>query len=306
MSESTHFEIHPRPSSPAPIPVPVRRASRAGVKTRRAAPVFAVTSGKGGVGKTNVVANLAIALSHLNKRVLAIDADLGLANLDLFLGVKPTLTLADFFAGKAALDEIILTSQEGILVMPGASGVQEITSLSAEQKAALLTDLDLLTHEMDLVLVDTGSGISDAVTYFASAAQEIILVVTPDPASMTAACALVKVLLSQYREQRFLVLANNVSDAEDARRLFNDLSLTALRFFNVSLDFLDWIPRDPKLLSAAARAQTVVSNDASAPSARAFAALAEKLLQRTAARIKVKGNLQFFFRRMLEAGKAQR
>ena len=306
MSESTLFEIQPPLRSPAPLAVPARRASRAGVKPRRAAPVFAVTSGKGGVGKTNVVANLAVALSHLNKRVLAIDADLGLANLDLLLGVKPTFTLADFFAGKAALDEIILTNQDGILVMPGASGVQAITSLRAEQKAALLTELDLLTHEMDLVLVDTGSGISDAVTYFTSAAQEIILVVTPEPASMTAAYALVKVLLSQYREQRFGVLANNVSDEEDARHLFNTLSRTALRFLNVSLDFLDWIPRDPRLLSAVARAQTVVGNDASAPSAKAFAGLAEKLLQRTAERVKVKGNLQFFFRRMLEAGKAER
>ena len=306
MSESTHFESQPRLSSLAPIAVPSRRASRAGIKPRRVAPVFSVTSGKGGVGKTNVVANLAVSLSHLNKRVLVIDADLGLANLDLLLGVKPTFTLADFFAGKAALDEIILTNQDGILVMPGASGVQAITSLSAEQKAALLTELDLLTHEMDLVLVDTGSGISDAVTYFTSAAQEIILVVTPEPASMTAAYALVKVLLSQYRKQRFWVLANNVSDEEDARHLFNTLSRTALRLLNVSLDFLDWIPRDPKLLLAVARAQTVVGNDASAPSARAFAGLAEKLLQRTVERVKVKGNLQFFFRRMLEAGKEER
>ena len=114
MDESTHFEIQPRLSSLAPIAVPARRASRTDIKPHRVAPVFSVTSGKGGVGKTNVVANLAVALSHLNKRVLVIDADLGLANLDLLLGVKPTFTLADFFAGKAALDEIILTNQDGI------------------------------------------------------------------------------------------------------------------------------------------------------------------------------------------------
>jgi flagellar biosynthesis protein FlhG len=204
MCESTYLEIQLPLSSSAPIAVPARRASRAGVKPRRAAPVFAVTSGKGGVGKTNVVANLAIALSHLNQRVLAIDADLGLANLDLLLGVKPTFTLAVFLPVRPALDEIILTNQDGILVMPGASGVQAITSLSAEQKTALLTELDLLTHEMDLVLVDTGSGISDAVTYYTSAAQENILVVTPEPASMTAACALVKVLLLQVSRAAFL------------------------------------------------------------------------------------------------------
>jgi flagellar biosynthesis protein FlhG len=157
---------------------------------------------------------------------------------------------------------------------------------------------------MDLVLVDTGSGISDAVTYFTSAAQEIILVVTPEPSSMTDAYALVKVLRAEQRQQRFLVLANNVCDGAEARRLFDTLSSTALRFLNVSLEYLDWIPRDPQLLSAAARAQTVVSNNADAPSARAFAGLAEKLLQRSAAQRRVKGNLQFFFRRMLESGKA--
>ena len=298
--DSTHFD------TPRPVPdgLTERRAYRAGTKPRRAAPVFAVTSGKGGVGKTNVVANLAIALSRRRQRVLAIDADLGLANLDLFLGIKAEYSLADFFAGSVTLDEIILTNRDGILVMPGASGIQEITALSAEQKAAFLTELDHIAHEMDIVLVDTASGISDAVTYFTSAAQEIILVVTPEPSSMTDAYALVKVLRAEQRQQRFLILANNVCDGAEARRLFDTLSRTALRFLNVSLEFLDWIPRDPHLLSAAARAQTVVSNNADAPSARAFTGLAEKLLQRSAAQRRVKGNLQFFFRRMLESGKA--
>ncbi len=280
------------------------RPQRVGAKSRRAAPVFAVTSGKGGVGKTNVVANLAIALRRRHKRVLAIDADLGLANLDLFLGIKAEYSLADFFAGSATLDEIILTNRDGILVMPGASGIQEITALRTEQKAVFLTELDHVAHEMDFVLVDTGSGISDAVTYFTSAAQEIILVVTPEPSSMTDAYALVKVLRAEHRQQRFLVLANNVRDGAEARRLFDTLSATALRFLNVCLEFLDWIPRDPYLLSAAARAQPVVRQYADAPSARAFAGLAEKLSERGAGQIRVKGNLQFLFRRMLESGKA--
>ena len=270
-----------------------------------AAPVCAVTSGKGGVGKTNVVANLATALRQRDRRVLAIDADLGLANLDLFLGVKPAFTLADFFAGRAPLGEIILTNPDGILVMPGASGVQEITALSAEQKAALLTELDLLTHKMDVVLVDTGSGISDTVTYFTSAAQVIVVVVTPEPSSMTDAYALVKVLASQHRQQRFVVLANNAGDEAEAFRLFDSLSRTALRFLNVSLDYLGWIPRDAKLLWAAARARPVVSDCPDAPSAKAFVRLADKLLRRTDSAIELKGNLQFFFRRILEAGKVR-
>lgn len=305
MIDSSSLAIEPQDKCSAPALAPVERISRRRARRGWAAPVFAITSGKGGVGKTNVVANLAIALRRRDRRVLAIDADLGLANLDLFLGVRPVATLADFFAGTVPLEEIILTNRDGILVMPGASGVQEITALSADQKALLLTELDLLTHEMDVVLVDTGSGISDAVTYFTSAAQVIVVVVTPEPSSMTDAYALVKVLASQHRQQRFVVLANNAADEAEAHRLFDTLSRTALRFLNVSLDYLGWIPRDAKLLWAAARARTVVSDCPDAPSAKAFVRLADKLWERAKSEIELKGNLQFFFRRMLEAGKVR-
>ena len=276
---------------------------RSGVSERALpTPVFAVTSGKGGVGKTNVVANLATALAKMKKRVLAIDADLGLANLDLFLGVQPVFTLADFFSGAATLDQVIVPNRDGILLLPGASGVQEITALSADQKAALVTELDTVTLDFDIVLVDTGSGISDAVTYFTTAAQEIVVVVNPEPASITDAYALVKVLASNYHQKRFLILANAVADADEAQRLFATLSGAALRFLNVSLDFLAWMPRDPQLSRAVARAQTVVNAAAESPSARAFTSIAEQFVRR-AGSVKAKGNLQFFFRRMLESGK---
>ena len=264
------------------------------------APVFAITSGKGGVGKTNIAANLAAALARKKKRVMVMDADLGLANLDLLLGVKPSCTLADFFTGAATLDEILVCNRDGVVLLPGASGVQEITSLRRDQKIALLTGLDAMTHEMDMVLVDTGSGISDAVTYFTSAAQEIVVVVTPEPSSMTDAYALVKVLTSNHRQKRFWILANSVSGEEDARRLFDTLSRTALRFLNASLDLLGWIPRDSRLVRAVARSQMVVVDAPDSPSAQSFVAIAERLIQMSTAGVKVKGNVQFFFRRMIE------
>ena len=270
------------------------------------APVFAITSGKGGVGKTTVVANLAQALALRKKRVMAIDADLGLANLDIFLGVRPTYTLADFFTGLAALDDIILPSRNGILLLPGASGVQEITALRHDQKVALLTELDALSHEVDVVLVDTGSGISDAVTYFATSAQEIVVVVTPEPSSMTDAYALIKVLASGHHEKRFYILANNVSGEAEARRLFDVLSGTTLRFLNTSLDFFGWIPRDPHVVRAVARSQTVVIDAVDAPSTKAFANMAERLIQMISAPARIKGNVQFFFRRMLEGSREAR
>jgi flagellar biosynthesis protein FlhG len=292
-------------NDPAPpfAPIASPEAEISGLKRRAPAPVFAVTSGKGGVGKTNVVANLAAALTRKNKRVLVIDADLGLANLDLFLGVKTTRTLADFFHGRVPLEEIIVATPDGILLLPGASGVQEITALTSDQKAALLTELDAITHDMDLVLVDTGSGISDAVTYFTTAAQEIVIVVTPEPSSMTDAYAVVKVLASAHGQKRFWILANNVSTEHEARRLFDTLSRTALRFLNASLDFLGWLPRDMQLVRAVARAQLVVTQAPDSPSAQSFVALADRVLDTAREGSAVKGNLQFFFRRMLEGRK---
>lgn len=283
--------------------VPPRQRSAAS-KRVTPAPVFAITSGKGGVGKTNVVANLAAALALNKKRVMVIDADLGLANLDLFLGVTPAYTLADFFTGLATLDEIIIPNRDGILLLPGASGVQEITSLRHDQKVALLTELDALSPEVDLVLVDTGSGISDSVTYFATSAQEIVVVVTPEPSSITDAYALIKVLVFVYQEKRFWILANNVSGEAEARRLFDTLSGTVLRFLNASLDLFGWVPRDPQLIQAVVRSQLIVTEASDAPSAKAFAVMAERLIEMTSARVRIKGNLQFFFRRMLEGGRA--
>ena len=268
--------------------------------------VFAITSGKGGVGKTNVVANLAAALAQRKKRVMVIDADLGLANLALFLGVRPAYTLADFFTGLVALDEIIISNRNGILLLPGTSGVREITSLRHDQKIALLTELDALSHEVDLVLVDTGSGISDAVTYFATSAQEIVVVVTPEPSSMNDAYALIKVLAFAHHEKRFRILANNVSGEAEALHMFDALSRSALRFLNASLDFFGWVPRDPQLIQAVARSQLIVTEASEAPSAKAFAVMAERMIEMTSARVRIKGNVQFFFCRMLEGSREAR
>ena len=163
-----------------------------------------------------------------------------------------------------------------------------------------------MSHEVDLVLVDTSSGISDTVTYFATSAQEIVVVVTPEPSSMTDAYALVKVLASAHHEKRFRILANKVSGEEEARRLFDALSGTTLRFLNASLDFFGWVPCDPQLIRAVARSQMVVTEASDAPSAKAFTVMAERLIEMTSTRVRIKGNVQFFFRRMLEGDRDTR
>jgi flagellar biosynthesis protein FlhG len=296
----THSDVAPRIGRRSNFTHSTRPGGRVN-SAPRAAAVFAITSGKGGVGKTNVSANLATALALRRKRVLAIDADVGLANLDLLFGVTPVYTMADFFSGRAALDEIITTTPHGVLLLPGASGVQKLTALSAGQKIALTSAVDDLTKEVDIVILDTCSGISDAVTYFAAAAHEIIVVLTPDPASLTDAYALIKVLSSGHGQKRFQILANAVVDDDQARRLFDSLSRVAVRFLNVSLNYLGWIPHDPALLAAVLRSRLVVEAAKDSPSARAFSALAGGLLEIAAAGMRVKGNLQFFFRQVMES-----
>jgi flagellar biosynthesis protein FlhG len=281
-------------------PHSARSGARGVSGSSRMAPVFAIASGKGGVGKTNVAANLAAALARRRRRVLAIDADMGLANLDLLFGVKPAYTLADFFSGRAALDEIITTTAQGVLFLPGVSGVQELTSLSAGQKLALASGLENAAGRVDIVIVDTSSGISDATTYFAAAAQEIVVVVTPEPTSLTDAYALIKVLARDHGQKRFRILANNVVDAEQARGLFGGLSGAAVRFLNVSLSYLGWIPNDPALLAAVLHSRLVVDEAKTSPSAQAFGAVADELIGIAAAGVRVKGNLQFFFRQVME------
>ncbi|HEX2226606.1 MAG TPA: AAA family ATPase, partial [Candidatus Binatia bacterium] len=192
---------------------PARSRARRPGTFSEIAPVLAIASGKGGVGKTNVTANLAATLAAKGRRVLAIDADVGLANLDLLFGAKPVLTLEDFFSGAALLDEIVLRTKQGVWLLPGANGVQSLTALSGAQKLVLNSALEALVRQVDIVLVDTCSGISDAATYFAAAAQEIVVLVTPEPASLTDAYSLIKVLASTYGEKRFQIVTNR-SDSE--------------------------------------------------------------------------------------------
>jgi flagellar biosynthesis protein FlhG len=296
--------MHDPASTPEKLDLPPE-ISCAGPKAiaRGAPPSFAITSGKGGVGKTNIVANLAATLAARGIRVLVIDADLGLASLDLLLDVRPKYTFADFFYGRVALAELLTRSADGILLLPGANGVQGVTALGHDHKLALIAELDVLADDVDVVLIDTASGISDAVTYFASAAQHIVVVVTPEPLAMTDAYALIKILAAKHHEKQFQILVNNVAGEAEAQRVFDVLSRTALRYLNVSVDLFGWIPGDGRIAQSLARARMVVAESPEAPSAQAFARISEHLAALLGMESRVKGNLQFFFQRSLETAR---
>ncbi len=241
--------------------------------------VIAVTSGKGGVGKTNVVVNLAVELARTGKRVLVLDADLGLGNIDVLLGLVPRYTLEDVLCGSHRLSDIIIPGPAGIQVLPAGSGLPQLTSLTDSQQLILHSELEHTTDSVDVLLIDTGAGVSPNVTYFASAAQETIVLISPEPTSLTDAYALMKVLCRQHRERRFKVLVNLVKSQREATQTFCKLDRAAERFLNIKLEYLGCIPLDDYLPMAVIEQKAVTELFPCAPASQAFVQLAKKVAE---------------------------
>ena len=263
--------------------------------------VISVTSGKGGVGKSNVVSNLAIALSAQGKKVLLIDADLGLGNLDVLLGLSPVYNLNHVLNGDKGIIDILIDGPAGIKIIPAGTGVQELTSLGQHEKLKLLDELDMLEEQFDILIIDTEAGISENVTYFTVAAQEIFVVVTPEPTSITDAYALIKLLATRYSEHHFKVLVNMAKDSEDALEVFRKLANVAGRFLDISLDYLGCVVKDEKVVDAVKRQKAVTELFPDSEAAQCFNTIARRVIENKR-HTPIKGNIQFFFRRMLDAG----
>lgn len=238
--------------------------------------VIAITSGKGGVGKTNIVANLGYALSKAGQRVLIFDADLGLGNLDVLLGLTPRYNFSHVIEGKKRLSEIIVDGPGNLKILPASSGIQKLTKLTLPQKMAIFNELNVLLLGYDIVLIDTAAGISSNVLFFNASADEIMVVVTPEPTAITDAYALIKVLSVKYQEKNFRLLVNLAKNREEADDVSRQLCLVADRFLDVSIDHFGSVLADDKV-KAGVRRQKIVSE--MAPMSRAsrnFAELAHK------------------------------
>ncbi len=260
--------------------------------------VIAVTGGKGGVGKTSVAINLATTLASLGRRVMLLDGDLGLANVDVFLGLSPHYTMAHVLSGERTLEEIILDSPHGVQVVPGASGVADLANLSAASHLGLVQAFSALSTRVDTLIVDTAAGIAHSVVQFSQAAQHVLLVVCDEPASMTDAYALVKVLSRHHGVTRFQVLANMARAPQEGAGLFDKLQRVTGRFLDVTLEYVGEIPDDPYLRRAIREQRPVVAAFPACPAARAFKKLALKA-DKWPIPDCPRGNLEFFVERLV-------
>lgn len=260
--------------------------------------VFSVTSGKGGVGKTNLAVNLACCLAESGKRVVLLDADLGLANVDVLLGLTPQRNLFHLFHEEASLEDILCDTPYGFRILPASSGMPDMVTLSTGQKLELLEAVDVLENEVDYFIVDTGAGINDNVLYFNLAAQERLVILTPEPTSLTDAYALLKVLKLRHGVDKFKILVNMTPDMRMAKDIFSRLHLACDHFLTgISLDLVGIIPQD-----LAVRASVVNQRPfclmADSPAARAVREVARNIETWDVA-TNLDGNIKFFWKKLL-------
>lgn len=255
--------------------------------------VIAVTGGKGGVGKSNVSVNMSIALAEMGRRVVLLDADLGLANIDVLLGITAKNNISNVLSGEITLRDVMVNGPGGIRIIPAASGTQEMASLQPEEHAGLIRAFSTIGEQLDVLVVDTAAGIGDGVVSFVKASQEVLVVVTDEPTSITDAYALIKLLNKDHGLFRFRILANMVKTPQDGHNLFAKLTKVTDRFLDVALQYVGSIPFDDSVKRSVQRQKAVVEAYPRAKASIAFKSLAKKVdswpLPTTP-----RGNLEFF------------
>lgn len=265
--------------------------------------VIAVTGGKGGVGKTNLSVNLSVALAEMRRRVVLMDADLGLANVDVLLGIKAKYTIADVLNGSKDIKDVLVNGPKGIKVVPASSGIQQMAALSPQEHAGLIYAFSDLSDQVDVLVVDTAAGISDTVVSFVRAAQETIVVVCDEPSSITDAYALIKLLNTEHKVQRFRVVANMTRSTQEGANLFTKLSTVCDRFLDVSLQYIGHIPFDENVRKAIQKRQPLLEFAPRSKAASAIKTIAQKVDEWPVQK-SPRGHLEFFIERLLETSQA--
>jgi len=234
------------------------------------------TSGKGGVGKTNIVVNLAIQLAQMGKKVFLIDADLGLANIDIMLNLAPQFTIEDVLAGTKNINDIIMEGPLGVHVLPASSGISEMQSLTAEQQMSMLKELSCLKTQYDYILIDTGAGIAANVLRFNAAVDEVCVITNTEPTSITDAYALMKIMSSKYHVNTFNLIVNE-SNLQQAKSVFSRLVTVLNKFLTVNLELIGFIPRDINFVKAVKRQTPLSLLAPKSPTVKSFTDLARQI-----------------------------
>lgn len=260
--------------------------------------VISVTSGKGGVGKTNVVANLAVNLQKAGHQVLVLDGDFGLANLNIVMGMEPKHTIYDVISGEKDMCDVMLKGPHGVHLIPASSGIFKMTQLSMAEKTILMERLEAAPLKFDVLLIDTGAGISSDVAYLNSAATEVVVVTTPEPTSIADAYALMKVMSQDHRVKRFKLLVNMVDNPKEALAVYNNLLNVADRFLNIQIEYLGHVMDDKRVSQSVMARKVVTDAFPDSQATRCFEMVAKTLLE-TPAKSELTGNVQFFWRTLL-------
>lgn len=258
---------------------------------------ISITSGKGGVGKTSLLSNLALDLSNKGSKVLLLDGDFGMANLDIMFNVRATKNIEDVIKGRATMEDILVPVKENVFLIPGGSGVYGMNQMDCLQRQSLLDQVSQLDQKFDYMLIDTAPGIDDNVLYLNAAAEEILVVLTPDPSSLADAYALIKVLHQRQHETHFSIVCNLVRDEQEALAIYKRLSDVAAKFLCVSLDYKGFIPMDTEMRRATKAQQLVLNANPRSLSSLAIRRLSENLSRLAEVR-ELKGGLQFFWQQL--------
>lgn len=260
--------------------------------------VLAVTAGKGGVGKSTAAINIAVGLALQNKKVMLLDADLGLGNVDILLGLKVKYNLAHVIQGVCSLSDIILHGPYGIQVIPAASGAEFMTKLSPTEHAGIIDSFNELTDSLDYMIIDTAAGISETVLSFVRSSQELIIMLCDEPTSMADAYALIKLMSKRFEWGHFHILVNMVRQMKEGRELFNKLYQAVEQFLDIQLDYLGAIPFDEQVHQAIKKQQAVLVAYPDCLASEAFRELANNIMNRPF-KPYLGGNTSFFLERLV-------
>lgn len=267
-------------------------------KSTSAPRVIAITSGKGGVGKTHTSVNLGLSLVQQGYKVLILDADLSLANVNVLLGFTPSANIQDILSGKAEAKDVIVNHETGIDILPASSGISDLTLLEQSEKMALVSALDELANEYDFLIVDTGAGIGSNVMYFNVAAEEIIVVIDPEPTTITDAYAAIKVLSTEHGRKHFSIIVNRLPKSKDGRKSYAKLAAATDKFLNVGMRYLGSIAEDEAVTEAVLAQTPYLELYPSSKASRDVVHIAKKIQSEKYGQSS-SGGLQFFYQALL-------